>query len=85
MDHFNGKPTYTKVEAYNRKYNIGPEDKREWTNSYESIIEIMLYLESNTRQDIYFVVNNCSQFTHNIKESHETDVKRICKYIHGTH
>ena len=45
---------------------------------------MMLYLASNTRPDISFAVHQCARFTHNTKVSHETDVKRICRYLQGT-
>ena len=54
---------------------------RDWQNSYDSIIWMMLYLESNSRPAIYLAVHMCEQFTHNIKKSHDMDVKRICRYI----
>ena len=44
----------------------------------------MLYLASNTRTDISFAVHQCVRFTHNTKISHETSVKRICRYLQGT-
>ena len=34
--------------------------------------------------DIFFAVHQCDQFTHKTKSSHETAVKRICRYIQGT-
>ena len=45
---------------------------------------MMLYLASNTRPDILFDVHHCARFTHNTKVSHETAVKRICRYLQGT-
>ena len=45
---------------------------------------MILYLASNTRPDISFDVQQCVRCTHNTKVSHETDVKRICRYIQGT-
>ena len=48
------------------------------TNPYTYVIGMMFYLESNTRPDIYFSVNQCDRHTHNTKESPETSVKRIC-------
>ena len=73
------------------KYNIipiteanGSEAKRDWPNSYASVIARMLYLASNTRTNISFSVHQCARFTHNTKVSHETDVKRICRYLQGT-
>ena len=41
-------------------------------------------LASNTRPDISFAVHQCARFTHNIKESHETAVKKICRYLQDT-
>ena len=65
-------------------YANGSEAKRYWPNSYASVIRMMLYLASNTRRDISFDVHQCARFTHNTKESHDTAVKRICRYLQGT-
>ena len=45
---------------------------------------MMLYLESNTIPDISFDIHQCDRFINNTKESHETAMKRICRYIQGT-
>ena len=45
---------------------------------------MMLYLESSTIPDICFAVHQCACFTHNTKASHETAVKRICRYLQGS-
>ena len=45
---------------------------------------MMLYLASNTRPDISFAVHQCDRYTHKTKESHETTVKRICRYLQVT-
>ena len=84
MDHCNGLQTPTKVEAPLGTYENGSEAKRDWTNSYDSVIGIMLYLASNTRPYISFAVNQCALFTHNTTASHETAMKRICQYLQGT-
>ena len=84
VDHCNGLPTPTKVEAHLGIYDNSSEAKRDWPNSYASVIGIMLYMASNTIPDISFSVYQCSRFTHNTKASHETDVKRICRYLQGT-
>ena len=81
MEHFNGLPTPTKVEAPLGTEVNGSEAKRDWPNSYASVIGMMLYLPSNTRLDISFAVHQYARFTHNNKVSHETDVKRICSYF----
>ena len=52
MEHSNGLPTPTKVEAPLVTYVNGSEAKRDWPNSYASVIGMMLYLASNTRPDI---------------------------------
>ena len=57
MEHCNGFPTPTKVETPLVTDENGPEAKRDWPNSYASVIGIMLYLESNKRPDISFAVN----------------------------
>ena len=83
MENCNRLSTPTKVEATFGKYKNGSEAKRDWTNSYDYILRMMLYLESNTRPYISFAVHQCDHFTHNTKESHETAVKRICWYHQG--
>ena len=45
---------------------------------------MMLYLASNKGPDISSAVHQCARFTHNTKVSHETAVKRICRYLQGT-
>ena len=84
MEDFNGLPTPTKVEAHLVKNINGYEAKRDWTNSYASVIGMMFYLSSNTRPDISFAVHQCARFTHNTKVSHGIAVKRIFRYLQGT-
>ena len=84
MDNYNGLPTPTKVEAPLGTDVNGSEAKRDWPNSYDSILGMMLYLVSNTRLDNSFDFHQCAWFTHNTKASHETYVKRICRYLQGT-
>ena len=45
---------------------------------------MVLYLESKTRPDIYFYVNQYARFNHNTKSSHNISVKIICWYLQGT-
>ena len=81
MEDCNGLRTPTKVEAPLGIDVNGSEDDRDWLNSYDSVIGMMLYLASNTIPDISFAVHKCARFTHNTKASHETAVKRICWYL----
>ena len=83
MEHCNGLPTPTKVEAPLGTDANDSEAKRDWTNSYASVIGILLYLASKKRIDISFSSHQCAQFTHNTKASHDTAVKRICRYLQG--
>ena len=83
MEHCNGFTTPTKFEAPLVTDVNGSEAKRDWPNSYASVIGMMLYLASNTIPDISFAVHQCAQFTNNTKSSHETSVKRICRYVQG--
>ena len=84
MEDCNGLQTPTKVEApLGTEVNVF-ESKRYWPNSYASVIGIMLYIASNTRPDISFVIHQCARFKHNPKVSHEIAVKRICSYLKGT-
>ena len=84
MEHCNGLPTPTKVEAHIGTDANGSEDKRYWPNSYAFVIGMMLYLASNTRPYIPFAVHQCARFTHKTKVSHETTLKGIFRYIKGT-
>ena len=59
MGHCNGFPTSTKAEATLGKYENGFEADRYCPNSYDSVIGMMLYLSSDTRQVISFAVHQC--------------------------
>ena len=67
MDNCNGLSTPTKVDAPLGTEANGSEANRYCTNSYASVIGIMLCLASNTRPDISFSVHQCAWFTHNTK------------------
>ena len=60
MEDCNGLPTPTKVEApLGTDVNVS-EAKRDWPNTYASVIGMMLYLASNKRPDISFAVHQCA-------------------------
>ena len=84
MDHCNGLPTPTKVEAPLGTDVNGSEANRDWPNSYAYVIGMMLYLASNTITYISFAVNQCAWFINNTRASHKIAVKRICRYLQGT-
>ena len=57
MGHCNGLPTPINVEGPLGTYKNGYEYKRAWPILYDSVIGMMLYMESNTRPDISFAVH----------------------------
>ena len=70
MEHCNGFPTPTKVYAPLWTDTNGSEAKRDWHNSYASVIGTMFYLASKKRQDIYFDVTSVPGL--HITPSHHT-------------
>ena len=48
MDHFNGFPTPTKVEAPLVTDDNVSDSKRDWPNLYTSVIGMILYISSGT-------------------------------------
>ena len=84
MEHCNGFPITTKVEATIGKDDNSYKANIYYPNSYASVIFIVLYLSQNTIPDIYSGVHQCAQFTHNTKASHKKSVKRIFQYLQGT-
>ena len=83
MEHCNRLPTLTKVDAPLGTDANGFEAKRDWPNSYASVIWMILYLASNTIPDISFSVHQCAKFTHKTKALHEIAVKMIIRYLQG--
>ena len=69
MDHCNRLETPTKVEEPLVTDVNESEAKIDWTNSYASVIGMMLYLDSNKRPDTSFAVHQCAWLTHNTNVS----------------
>jgi hypothetical protein len=55
---------------------------KEW--SYPSIVGILLYLLTNTRPDIPFIVSQVTHFSYSPKQSHASAVKQIVCYLSHT-
>ena len=52
--------------------------------SYASIIEMMIYLASNSRPEIQFSIHQCDCFTQNYRASHEDTIIRTRLYLEDT-
>eukprot|EP00957_Ditylum_brightwellii_P106425 8119372-Ditylum_brightwellii.AAC.1 len=46
--------------------------------SYASMVEMMMYLASNSMLEITFTVHQCVRFTHETKLLHEKAILQIC-------
>ena len=70
------------------KYGALPADKkRDLCNegfNYPSVVCMLIYLASNSRPDIAFVIHQCARFTHHLRLIHEQALKRIGRYLLGT-
>ena len=55
----------TKVEESLGKDVNGNKARSDWNISYDTVIGIVLCLESNTRPGMYFTVHKCERFTYN--------------------
>jgi len=60
-----------------------PPFKESW--GYASVVGMLMYLSNNTRPDITFAVHQVARFTHDPKDIHGKAVKRIVRYLAGTH
>jgi hypothetical protein len=61
----------------------GPSREHNW--NYRAIIGMLTYLSTSTRPDIAFAVHQCARFSIAPKRSHEIAVRRIVRYLKGTH
>ena len=67
MEHSNGLPTSTKVEAPLGTDANGSKAKRDCPNLYASVIGMMLYLSLNTILYTSFDFHQCTNFPHHAK------------------
>jgi hypothetical protein len=58
---------------------------REHTWSYPSYIGRLNYIAGTTRPDIAFAVHQCARFSADPRKPHEDAVKKIVRYLKGTH
>jgi hypothetical protein len=63
--------------------DIDPPHDEEW--SYATLIDCLNYLGNNTRPDIQYAVHACARYTHRPKTFHSKAIKRIVRYLVGTH
>jgi hypothetical protein len=52
---------------------------------YATVVGMLMYLAANTRPDIAYAVHHSARYTHAPKASHASSVKRILRYLIGTH
>ena len=52
--------------------------------SYSSVVGMLLYLSGHTRPDISYAVNCCARYMFCTKNSHETALERIGRYLKAT-
>ncbi|GJR24762.1 hypothetical protein Tco_0973289 [Tanacetum coccineum] len=66
--------------------NLGPDLNGKAVNEtqYRGMIGSLMYLTAS-RLDIYFLTCACARYQENHKESHLIAVKRIFRYLKGTH
>ena len=60
----------------------GPPIKEAW--KYSSVVGMLIYLSTNTRPDIAFAFSQVAWFNSNPKQSHESAVKMIIRYLSVT-
>ena len=65
-----------------RSDKVGDAFDQEW--EYATIIGMFMYLSTNTRPDIVFLVHQCARFTHTPKQYHALDINKILIYLAGT-
>ncbi len=79
----NVKSTPAVYKEILHKDEDGPDRKQSW--NYRSLIGMLNYLAASTRPDILCAVHQCARLSANPKLSHERALKRIVRYLKGTH
>ena len=77
IEYCKSRPTTTDVLAPLGTDSLGKESRLqdEWKDSL--VIDMLMYMASNSRPYIFFAVHQCERFTHNFKQFHEKAVLRI--------
>ena len=70
MEHCNGLPTPTKVEAHIVTDANGCEANRDYPNSYASVIWMMLYLAQTQDRHILFIDVSCDALVLCVNRAH---------------
>jgi hypothetical protein len=76
------KETPADVTALPKDTNGTPADP---LVQYSSVVGMLLYLSGHTRPDIAFAVHQCARYTFQPTHRHVTALKRIGRYLKGTH
>ena len=80
----NVKATPTSGEAPLGINLDGDPDRYQTKCLYDSIIGMMMHLDSNSRPEIQFAVHKCAQFNQNYRASHEDAIISIWRYLKDT-
>ena len=81
----NSKPIRTPVDTSTKLVKAKDEDTCVDQQLYQSAVGSLLYLSIATRPDIAYAVSNVAKFCAKPTKQHWVAVKRILRYLRGTH
>ena len=79
------KPVATPVCVGSKLVKTTESDELVDENLYQSAVGSVQYLSTMTRADITFAVSNVAKYCSKLTKEHWTAVKRIVRYLKGTH